>query len=112
MHSIFKRQQEFQANFFDIENMSMADKTKWTKEFVLCLHQELAELMNSLDWKTYHHYSTEYTAEHTQEEIIDCFKFLLNLMIIWGITADTLPDMFHAKSQQVEDRFKHYHDNA
>ena len=104
---IFQRQKRFQEKFFDTDNLTDADKIKWTKEFVLAMHQELAEVMNSLDWKSYHAYKTHvYDINDTKEEIIDCFKFILNLMIVWGIDEKELLDIFNKKSDVVETRLK------
>ncbi len=108
---ILKRQKTFQEKFFDPKALIIPDKIKWTKEFVLCIHQELAEIMNTMDWKTYHSYDKKYNEEHTKEEIIDCFKFILNLMIVWGIDDIELISRFNRKSDEVEKRLK-LKDNA
>ena len=83
MKKILNRQIEFQKNFFKPGKLSTEQRKFWTKEFVLATHQELTEVMQSIDWKKYHTYNREYTKEETQEEIIDCFKFIMNLMIIF-----------------------------
>lgn len=103
---MYDRQKKFQKNFFNPDRLSTKNKISWTKEFVLCLHQELAEIMSSIDWKTYHNYPDKYPIESTREEIIDCFKFVLNLMIVWGMDTDMVRDMFEAKSNIVEARLK------
>jgi NTP pyrophosphatase (non-canonical NTP hydrolase) len=72
----------------------------------LATHQELTEVMQSIDWKKYHTYNREYTKEETQEEIIDCFKFIMNLMIIWDIDYKLLVKLFNKKSTEVEQRYE------
>lgn len=106
LQDILKRQADFQKNFYDVESMSLEERTKWTKEFILCLHQELAEVLNSLDWKSYHMYDKNYDHENTKEEIIDCFKFVLNLAIVWRIDSEELIQLFNKKSDLVEERLK------
>lgn len=106
LKSIIDRQKKFQTNFFDIDSLSNEDKLKWTKEFVLCLHQELSEVMNSIDWKSYHTYDKTYSVDNTKEELVDCFKFLLNLMILWNMDENELVKLFNTKSDIVEQRLK------
>ncbi len=106
LEDILIRQTRFQSNFFDINALTHNDKIKWTKEFVLCIHQELAEVMNTLDWKTYHQYDKKYSDDELKEELIDCFKFILNLLIVWKIDAHELYGLFNVKSDEVELRLK------
>ena len=106
MKKILNRQIEFQKNFFKPGKLSTEQRKFWTKEFVLATHQELTEVMQSIDWKKYHTYNREYTKEETQEEIIDCFKFIMNLMIIWDIDYKLLVKLFNKKSTEVEQRYE------
>ncbi len=103
---ILERQKKFQERFFDVGSLTHDEKIKWTKEFILCMHQELAEVMNTLSWKSYHTYLRAYSVNDTQEEIIDCFKFLLNLMIIWEMDPEKILKQFKEKSDIVEERIK------
>jgi hypothetical protein len=86
--------------------MAFDEKVKWTKEFCLCAHQELAEVMDSIDWKNYHMYAKEYSEKHTHEEIIDVIKFVMNIAIVWGMTPDMFVDIFNKKSDDVEKRLQ------
>jgi len=104
LNYILERQKTFEKMFFESSNLTVSEKIQLTKEFVLCIHQELAELMNTLDWKTYHTYDKTYKIENTKEEIIDCFKFILNIMIVWNIDETELVSLFDKKSDIVENR--------
>ncbi len=106
IEELWNRQKVFQKNFFDPENLSFEDKVKWTKEFCLCAHQELAEVMDAVDWKSYHMYAKQYSEKHTHEEIIDVIKFAMNLGIVWGMTPETFVQLFNQKSDEVEKRLQ------
>lgn len=106
LEEMYKRQKNFEYRFFDNDNMSDDEKITWTKEFVFCIHQELSEVMNTIDWKTYHMNDKEFNRRDTQVELIDCFKFLLNLMIIWGMTPEVIHQLFNEKSDIVDSRIE------
>ena len=40
-----------------------------------------------------------------QEEIIDTFKFLLNICILQGLTPESFEELFYKKSEIVEKRY-------
>lgn len=101
---LWEMQVKFQSNFFDPNALSQEDKIKWTKEFALCAHQELAEVMDSIKWKTYHMYDKQYDEKHVLEEVIDCFKFVMNIGIVWGMTAETFQLEFLKKTNETLNR--------
>ena len=101
---IYNRQKRFEYHFFDADEMSDDEKIIWTKEFIFCLHQELSEVMQTIPWKTYHTNDKKYSIKDTQTELIDCFKFLLNLMIIWNMEPKKIYELFNEKSNIVEKR--------
>lgn len=105
LETMFDRQKKFQYNFFDIDNLSEEQKIKLTKEFILCMHRELGEILNIIPWKAHRHNSKHYNTDELHEEIIDTFKFMLNLCLIWGIDADKFNNLFHSKSTIVEQRY-------
>ena len=101
-----EKQKDFQKNFFNHAELTREEKVKWTKEFILCAHQELAEVLDSVDWKTYHNYAKEYNDEHLKTEIIDVLKFVMNLAIVWGMSAEDIEDEFNRKTDITISRFK------
>lgn len=103
---MLQRQKRFQQNFFAVDKLTPEEQIIWTKEFILCLHQELAEVMNTLKWKSYHSYDIITSTKDTQDELIDCFKFMLNLFIVWGIDDAKILELFEDKSTLVEQRFR------
>ena len=105
LKEIFKDQKEFQKHFYDPDNISDEDKVKFTKEYVLSIHRELGEILDTLPWKLHRKEDKVKLDHNTSEEIIDCFKFLLNLCIIWDIDADKFVKEFFRKSIVVRQRY-------
>ena len=105
LEQIFKRQKTFQKNFYDVDNLTEDQKIKLTKEFILCMHRELGEILNIIPWKAHRANNKQYNVDELHEEIIDTFKFMLNLCLIWGIDTDKFNNLFHNKSKIVEQRY-------
>lgn len=106
LEKIFDRQKEFQKNFYDVDNLTEEQKIKLTKEFILCMHRELGEVLNIIPWKAHRQNSKQYNVKELHEEIIDTFKFMLNLCLIWGIDATQFNQLFLDKSEIVERRYR------
>ena len=105
LKEIFKEQKDFQKYFYDPDNVSEEDKIKFTKEYILAIHKELGEILDTMPWKLHRKEDKAKLDHNTIEEIIDCFKFLLNLCIIWGIDADIFVKEFFRKSMVVRQRY-------
>ncbi len=104
LKKIFKEQKKFQKNFYNVEKLTYQQQIKLTKEFVLCIHKELSEILDTIPWKLHRTETIVYPQEHTLEEIIDVFKFLLNLCIIWKIDDSSFINAFYKKSNIVMKR--------
>jgi len=105
LQQIWEKQKSFQLNFFDPENISEEERIKLTKEYILSVHRELGEILNVIPWKLHRANTKEYNKEHVQEEIIDTFKFLLNICILQGLTPESFEELFYKKSEIVEKRY-------
>lgn len=105
LKEIFKEQKDFQRYFFDPDNISYENKLKFTKENILAIHRELSEVLDTIPWKMHRKEETTKSENNTTEEIIDCFKFLLNLCIIWGIDDEKFVKEFFRKSMVVRQRY-------
>lgn len=105
LEKIFEEQKDFQKYFYDPENISLEDKIKFTKEFILAVHKELGEILDTMPWKLHRKEDKNKSINNTVEEIIDCFKFLLNLCVIWGISSEKFTEEFFRKSAVVRQRY-------
>ena len=94
-------QKSFGVKFCQFDNLSYDDKVKWTKEFILCIQQELAELTEQLPWKHWKDYS-EYKVNETElkYEIIDILHFFLSLCLVWGMDAEEIFRYYFSKNKQ------------
>lgn len=103
LDEMIKFQKSFQERIypdFDPETMSYKQKVELTKNYALCLHEEVAEVTAATKYKTYHKYDKEYTDESVKLEIIDCLKFIINLGVLWGMDASEFKKYFDEKSQE------------
>jgi len=105
LKKIFKEQKEFQRFFYDPDNINEKDKIKFTKEYILSIHRELSEVLDTISWKIHRKEDKIISETNTKEEIIDCFKFLLNLCIIWKIDEEEFAKEFFRKSAVVRQRY-------
>ena len=105
LKEIFKEQKDFQKYFYNPDNISDEDKIKFTKEYILAIHKELGEILDTIPWKLHRKEDKAKLDHNTIEEIIDCFKFLLNLCVVWGIDADIFTKEFFRKSMVVRQRY-------
>lgn len=105
MKRIFEEQKDFLKYFFDPENISETDKIKFTKEHILAIHKELSEVLDTIPWKLHRRNDEVKSKTNTIEEIIDCFKFLINLCIIWGIDDEKFINEFKRKTMVVRQRY-------
>ncbi len=107
LKDIFKEQKDFQKKFYDIDNMSKEEKVNYSKEFILCAHREIGEVLNLLPWKSHRKLKEkEIELKKLKEELIDSFKFLLNLCLIWGMNEEEFKKLFFKKSEIVRKRYK------
>jgi len=102
---LWEKQKSFQKNFFNPENVTEEERVRLSKEYILSIHQELGEVLATMPWKQHRGNQKEYDKAHLQEELIDCFKFLLNLCILHGLTPDSFTKLFFEKSKIVEKRY-------
>lgn len=103
---IWSRQKDFQKHFYNPDSMTEEEKISLTKEYILCMHRELGEVLNVIPWKKHRLNQKEYDVGHLQEELIDCFKYLLNVCIIHGMSPDSFNALFFKKSAIVEQRYE------
>ena len=109
---IWRRQLAFNERFFSesgkpLGELSSADVSRWTKDFVLHITEELHELLRETSWKMTHRPDASRAVRaNVLEEWIDCFKFLLGLAQVWGFTVEDIEAEFLRKSAIVEARLK------
>lgn len=98
----------FKDNLLELSSLSVEDKTKWSKEFVLNIEQELHSIIKCFPkWKM-KNINDEYNSNidpNYKEKFIDCFKYTLGLAQILGISYDEIIEEYYKKSEVVEQRY-------
>jgi|SaaInlStandDraft_1057018.scaffolds.fasta_scaffold189003_1 hypothetical protein len=78
-------------------------RTFQLKENILALHSEVTEILEWLPWKNWKTYDTKYPATKVVEaryEAIDCLHFLINIMMLLGMSPEMVYDGFMRKQSE------------
>lgn len=97
----WNEQNDFQRLIFntDISKLSLDEKRRLTKEFILHITTEFDELLKAIGgWKIHKPEDTIPKKKDITEEITDILKFLINICLIWNITPNELIETFIEKS--------------
>ena len=81
LKEIFKEQKDFQKYFYNPDSISDEDKVKFTKEYILSVHKELGEILDTMPWKLHRKEDKPKSTHNTVEEIIDCLCFSNALLL-------------------------------
>ena len=98
-----KRQKRFLTEILCIGDFEQKH-ADLTKTYLLRFHGELVEVFDAARLKEVDPDLSSKEKEHLLEEMIDCFKYLLNLLIVNGFDSDDLFRKFNEKSDIVEKR--------
>lgn len=105
LDKMWKTQQNFNQNFVDFQNLDFETRQSMTKEYVLHLLSETNSLLDTVNWKMHHKKSREVNREDVVLEIIDTWKYLLSICLLWDVTPEEFCKAFDEKSALVEQRF-------
>lgn len=102
-NAMFERQRKFLA-----EQMPKYPKDMRTLHMTFCTHlaHEVHELMDCVPWK-FHRTQEPLSREDLLEEMVDCQKLLLNVMLLHGVNKREFRRAFARKSDIVEKRALH-----
>ena len=112
LSEIFAIQKQFIEKYFveqqgaHYANLSKEDKVKWSKEYLLCCVNELMETLNEIKWKKHRFIHKDDNIDNFVEELVDTFKFMLNLLLIHGCDEEKFFEKFVDKSKVVEIRYE------
>lgn len=97
---ILGMQKKFASKFQSFDNMSLKERVKWTKEYLMhinCEGVELLEMLPFKHWKNYDNFKLDEI--NIKYEIIDMFHFFLDICLVWGITGEELAKLYFAKNK-------------
>lgn len=114
LREVFDRQRAFSERVLREQHrvvlgcLTPEQREHWTKEYVLALHAEASELLREVKWKPYLPPDRAASAlrGNVLEEITDIWKYLLNLLLTWGVSPEEFLAKFHEKSAVVELRYQ------
>lgn len=92
------QQLTLQRDTYGIDYASMTDEEliHQFKEMKLALEKELGEALDEMGWKPWAT-SKHFNKPAIQGELVDAWHFFMNLMLIAGMTPDSLWDGYQAK---------------
>lgn len=107
---MFRRQLEFNERFFadrgcNLYELSLEERVRWSKDWILHLERELHEILDETNWKMHRTTVKSVVESNVLEEWIDSFKFILGLAQLWGFDEDKIVREFARKSSVVEYRY-------
>lgn len=82
---------------------SIIDEARFEKH-VLLMIKEVTEILDEINYKPHVHNRKPVNKDRITEELVDAFKFLLNLMLIMGIEPYEFEKMYAQKHKIVEQR--------
>ena len=106
LNEMMERQAEFAKRFGITQNMTEAQRERWTKEFVVCILDECSEVLGQINWKHWKKTRQRVDQHEVRFEIIDLLHFVLSLAVVWGMTADDVAAYYIAKSDENKARQK------
>ena len=108
LQKIWNNQQKFNELVMGkkLNQLNLAEKQQWTKEYILHLHSETDELLREIAWKVHREEPTPIILSNLYEELIDSFKYWLSIALLWGFTPERMFEEYYRKSSVVEQRWK------
>lgn len=101
MQKLLDMQRSFGQKFCQFNNLSREERVEWTKEFVLCMQQEIAELIEQTPWKHWKDYSSfKIDSMELKYELIDILHFWLSLCLVWGMDGEQIMKIYFSKNKQ------------
>jgi dimeric dUTPase (all-alpha-NTP-PPase superfamily) len=80
--------------------LSATDEAKF-KDHVLLMIKEVTEILDEINYKPHVHNKKPINKDHIIEELVDTFKFLLNLMLIMDVQPYEFERKYAEKHKKV-----------
>lgn len=98
LNAIFKKQAEL-MDLYGTRPSTEGERTDVSRIMALALNVETAEFMQELNWKPWKLTKRCVHQERVHEELIDCLHFLVELMLLWGLTPEKTHELYMKKAQ-------------
>lgn len=104
LEDMLELQKTFGKKFVDFGNLTIQEKERWTKEFIVCCMDEMSEILNWTSWKHWKQASYPVNEIELKYEIIDLWHFVMSLMLVWEMDAKEIYSMYLAKNRENHNR--------
>lgn len=105
---LFNIQARQQALWYDRDLLTDAERAAYMDELLLGLNEEATELARELRRKPHVVRQERGHTGNAAEEVVDVLKYTLAIAHLAGMTPERLVQRFHAKTMDVEQKFKQY----
>lgn len=90
MDIMLQMQKVFASKFHKIDNLTNAEIDKWTKEYLICIEDEILEASEFLP--IYEEVIKEYDEKEYRKELIDILHFVMDGMLVAGMNNNILKE--------------------
>lgn len=90
MDIMLQMQKVFASKFHKIDNLTNAEIDKWTKEYLICIEDEILEASEFLP--IYEEVVKEYDEKEYSKELIDVLHFVMDAMLVAGMDNNILKE--------------------
>ena len=93
----------------NFDSLSTKERIEWTRQYVLHGTSEFMEVLNTMPWKSW--LTTNETGPNLDallEESVDVWKFVMNILLLWGATPEQFSEAFARKHEVNIQRFLQY----
>lgn len=95
-----------ELNGVDPANIDAEEKQALFNKFILALHEEATELLKTTPYKSHDKKPKQIMRSNTVLEVVDVFKYLMNICVLMGIDADELYKVEREKTIAVRQRYQ------
>lgn len=90
MDTMLKMQKIFASRFHKIDNLTNPEIDKWTKDYLVCIEDEILEASEFLP--IYEEVIKEYDEKEYRKELIDILHFVMDGMLVVGMNNNILKE--------------------
>lgn len=107
IQQVFSRKVSMERRGKPLESLSPAERRDFTRDIALALHAEVSELLEEMPgWRMHRESSRDALRANVLFECVDVWKYLLNVLLAWGVSPEEFLAAFEAKSGVVEARWE------
>ena len=97
-------QKKFSDEFFNVSEMTEAEKVERHKVFCLSMHAEMSRLANTVHYRDHRPIVTATHRQNILFETMDVFRYTLAMLNLWGFDAREVKNAFTARDAHLNCR--------